>query len=195
MCEFDLLVTSVWTDVKNRNQQQYFLMYKSCSYKTNQSNKNKGQTCFLWPSNISLCSSWVDRWGQWGGFQPPQFWKQRPLRGRSPQGCSLHTGFSVSKSCLPLWDTPCTVAHQATLSMRFPRQEYWNGLPFPSPGDLPDPGIKPVCSCLTGSFFPTEPPGSPCGLLNSNKLVMYALMRLSQQPRHGLPGSLSLSCF
>ena len=39
--------------------------------------------------------------------------------------------------------TPWTVAHQTPLSMRFPRQEYWNGLPFPSPGDLPDPGITP----------------------------------------------------
>ena len=39
---------------------------------------------------------------------------------------------------------PRTVAHQAPLSMGFSRQEYWNGLPFPSPGDLPDPGIKPV---------------------------------------------------
>ena len=41
-----------------------------------------------------------------------------------------------------LFVTPWTIAHQAPLSMRFPRQEYWNGLPFPSPGDLPNPGIK-----------------------------------------------------
>ena len=40
--------------------------------------------------------------------------------------------------------TPWTVAHQAPLSMGFPRQEYWSGLPFPSPGDLPNPGIKPM---------------------------------------------------
>ena len=46
--------------------------------------------------------------------------------------------------------TPCTVAHQAPLSMEFSRQEYWSGLPFPSPGDLPDPGIKPksLVSCI-----------------------------------------------
>ena len=54
---------------------------------------------------------------------------------------------------------PWTVACQAPLSMEFPRQEYWSGLPFPSPGDLPNPGIKPVSPELTDGFFPTEPPG------------------------------------
>ena len=57
--------------------------------------------------------------------------------------------------------TSWTVAHQAPLSMEFPRQEYWSGLPFPSPGDLPDPGIKPVSLALTGIFFTTEPPEKP----------------------------------
>ena len=55
-----------------------------------------------------------------------------------------------------------TLAHQTPLSMRFPRQEYWSGLPFPYPGDLPDPGIKPispVAPTLPGGFFTTEPPG------------------------------------
>ena len=41
------------------------------------------------------------------------------------------------------------------------RQEYWNGLPFPSPGDLPDLGIKPMSPALAGGFFTTEPPGKP----------------------------------
>ena len=48
---------------------------------------------------------------------------------------------------------------QAPLPMEFPRQEYWSGLPFPSPGDLPDPGIKPTSPALAGKFFTTEPPG------------------------------------
>ena len=48
-----------------------------------------------------------------------------------------------SLSHVQFFATPWTVGHQAPLSMGFPRQEYWNGLPFPSPGDLPDPGIKP----------------------------------------------------
>ena len=52
--------------------------------------------------------------------------------------------------------TPWTVACQASLSMRFPRQEYWSGLPFPSPGDLPDPGVKPMSPELTGGFFIAE---------------------------------------
>ena len=55
--------------------------------------------------------------------------------------------------------TPWTVAHQASLPMGFSRQEYWSGLPFPTLGDLPDPGIKLVSPALAGGFFATEPPG------------------------------------
>ena len=55
--------------------------------------------------------------------------------------------------------TPRTVVHQAPLSMGFPRQEYWTGLPFPSPGDFPDPGIEPASPALADGFFTTEPPG------------------------------------
>ena len=64
--------------------------------------------------------------------------------------------------------TPWTVAHQASLSMEFSRQEYWSGWPFPSPGDLPDSGIEPVAldsPVLAGRFFTTEPPGKPEPLL------------------------------
>ena len=60
--------------------------------------------------------------------------------------------------------TSWTVAHQAPLSMGFFRQEYWSGLPFPPPDDLPDPGIKPTSPAslsLTGTFFTTEPPRKP----------------------------------
>ena len=53
-----------------------------------------------------------------------------------------------SLSHVQLFVTPWTIAHQAPLSMGFPRQEYWSGLPFPSPGDLPEPGIKPGCPAL-----------------------------------------------
>ena len=63
--------------------------------------------------------------------------------------------------------TPWTGAHQAPLSMRFPRQEYWSGLPFPFPGDLPNPRIKltfPVSPALTFRFFTTEPPEKPHSL-------------------------------
>ena len=67
-------------------------------------------------------------------------------------------------SRVQLLATPGTVAHQVPLSTGFPRQEYWNGLPFPSPGDLPDPGIKPASlasPAMAGGFFTTELPGKP----------------------------------
>ena len=58
-------------------------------------------------------------------------------------------------ACSSVWFfvTPWTEAHQAPLSMGFPRQEYWSGLPFPSLGDLPDPEIEPASPALTGGFF------------------------------------------
>ena len=56
-------------------------------------------------------------------------------------------------SCVQLFATPWTVAHQALLSMGFPRQEYWSGLPFPSSRDLPDPGIEPTSAALTGGLY------------------------------------------
>jgi len=56
--------------------------------------------------------------------------------------------------------TPWAVAHQPPLSMGFSRQEYWNGLPFLSPVDLPDPGIKPTSPALSGRFFTSESPGN-----------------------------------
>ena len=53
-----------------------------------------------------------------------------------------------SLSCVRLFETPWTVAHQAPPSMGFSRQEYWSGLPFPAPGDLPNPGIEPGSPAL-----------------------------------------------
>ena len=64
----------------------------------------------------------------------------------------------VAQLTLLLMDYLWTVACQAPLSMGFPRQEYWSGLPFPSPGDLPDPGFDPVClrsPALAGGYFTT----------------------------------------
>ena len=57
--------------------------------------------------------------------------------------------------------TPWTVAHQAPLSMEFSGQEYWSGLSFPSPGDLPNPGIEPRSPALQADSLLTEPPGKP----------------------------------
>ena len=58
-----------------------------------------------------------------------------------------------------LFGTPWTVAHRTPLSMGFLRQEYWSGLPFSPPGDLPDPGIEATSPALAGGFFATEPSG------------------------------------
>ena len=58
-------------------------------------------------------------------------------------------------------ETLWTIAHQASLYMGFPWQAHWSGLSFPSPGGLPDPGIKPRSPALTGGFFTTELPGKP----------------------------------
>ena len=64
-------------------------------------------------------------------------------------------GGVVAKSC-PTLVTPWTVARQVPLSMGFSRQEYWSGLPFPSPGDCPDPGIEPRSPALQADSLPTE---------------------------------------
>ena len=64
-------------------------------------------------------------------------------------------------SHIQLFAAPWTVDHQAPLYMRFPRQEYWSGFPFPLPGDLPHPGIKPASPALADGFFTTEPLGKP----------------------------------
>ena len=62
-------------------------------------------------------------------------------------------------SCVRLFATPWTVAYQASLSMGFSRQEYWSGLPLPSPGDVPDPGIEPGSPALEADALTSEPPG------------------------------------
>ena len=71
----------------------------------------------------------------------------------------------VAKSCLVFFDPMDYIAHQAPLSLGFPRQEYWSALPFPPPGDLPDPGIQSTSPVLAGGVFVTELPGKldACG--------------------------------
>ena len=59
------------------------------------------------------------------------------------------------------FETPRTVAHQTPLSLESSRQEYWSKLPFPSPGDLPDPGIEPRFPTLQADSLPSELPGTP----------------------------------
>ena len=75
-----------------------------------------------------------------------------------------------SLSHIQLFVTPWTVAYQAPLSMGLSRQEYWSGLPFPSPGNLPNPGIEPRSPALRADALLSEPPGKPKTSLNSLKL-------------------------
>ena len=72
-------------------------------------------------------------------------------------GCvGVHTHCSVVSSSATVW----TVTHQTSLSTEFSRQEHWSGFPFPSPGNLPDPGINPASPALAGGFFTTTAPGA-----------------------------------
>ena len=63
-------------------------------------------------------------------------------------------------SCVQFFVTPWTVIYQASPSMKFSRHEYWSGLPFPSPGDLPNPGTEPGFPALQADALPSEPPGN-----------------------------------
>ena len=74
-----------------------------------------------------------------------------------------------SLSHVRLFETPWIVAHQASPSMGSSRQEYWSGLPFPSPGDLPDPGIKPESPALEANALTSEPPGN---LINAGAVTV-----------------------
>ena len=82
-----------------------------------------------------------------------------------PVPCSVSAsasgGVCLLAQLCPTLATPWTIAHQSPLSIDFPRQEYWSRLPFPPPGDLPDPGIKPRCPAWEADSLPTEPPGKP----------------------------------
>ena len=70
---------------------------------------------------------------------------------------------SVGVSHSGVYDSamPWTIACQTLLSLEFSREEYWSGLPFPSPGDLPNPGIEPQSPALQADSLPSEPPGKP----------------------------------
>ena len=87
-------------------------------------------------------------------------------------------------SGVQLFVTSWTVAHQALLSMEFSRQEFWSGLPCPSPRDLPDPEMKPVSPALAGIFFTTEPPGKPSVMANVSKYLKVHGVRRRERKKH-----------
>ena len=105
------------------------------------------------------------------------------VREREEAGSGGGGGGLVAKSC-PTLATPQTVARQAPLSMGCSRQEYCSGLPFPSPGNLPNPGIKPGSPALQADSSPVEPTGKPfVGLLSETEspyiLVSCPFIKLS----------------
>ena len=102
---------------------------------------------------VQTCSY---RWSQSTGKQS---WEVSNLEIRNQQDLIWSEVKSLSR--VRLFATPWTVAHQAPPPMGFSRQEYWSGLPFPSPGDLPDPGIKPRSPTLQADALTSEPPGKP----------------------------------
>ena len=90
----------------------------------------------------------------------------------------------LSLSCVRLFAAPWTVAYQAPPSMEFSRQEYWSGLPFPSPGDLPNRGIEPGSPCLQADTLPSEPPGKPGAMhghcfIELDKAVVHVISLIS----------------
>ena len=88
----------------------------------------------------------------------------------------------VAKLCLALCN-PMDYSPPVSLSMGFPRQEYWSGMPFPSPGDLPYTGIEPASLVLAGRFFITEPPGKPITYNNEyNFLCVLLYIRYHSKP-------------
>ena len=104
-------------------------------------------SAFSWQNSVSFCSA---------SFCTLRKSLHFLTKMQSVQNCTV---VLVTTSCLILFETPWTAAHQAPLSMGLFSQEYWRGLPFPSPGDLPNPGVKPRSPELQAGSLSSEPPG------------------------------------
>ena len=121
-----------------------------------------------YPSSATLLQRWPSNTLKPSWFFPKQV---KSLSAEvciisSPKICWMPAAYQVKmkvKSLSHVWlfATPWTVAYQASPSMGFSRQEYQSGLPFPPPGDLPDPGIEPRSPALQEDALPSEPPGKP----------------------------------
>ena len=100
----------------------------------------------------------------------------------------IHNGILLCLALLShvwLFATPWTVAHQVPLSMEISRQEYWSGLPFPFPGDLPNPEIKPRSPTLQADSLPSEPPGKPpieyYSTLKRNEILIHTTIWINSE--------------
>ena len=98
-----------------------------------------------------------------------------------------------SLSHVRLFATPWTVAYQAPRSMGFSRQEYWSGVPFPSPGDLPNPGIEPGSPVLQTDALPSEPLGKPWEFSSVQSLRRVRLFATPWTVAHQAPLSMGFS--
>ena len=141
-------------------------------------NNSHNQTSLIWAQN-SKCEKahiWADEGFPsgmpslvWRADQSPEItWGAFIILQQSIGSCS------VTQSCLTL-ATSRTVAHQAPLSMGSPRQEHWSGLPFPSPGDLANPGTEPTSLAIAGRLFTSEPLGKPA-ILSKIVWILYNVM-------------------
>ena len=117
-----------------------------------------------------LTLSWAPRWRENPVYPDKQIHLLPSTKAASKNReydyrfCFLRMMDECMLNCVRLFVTPWTVVCQASLSMEFSKQEYWSRLPFPSPRDLPDPGIEPTSPTsptLAGGFFTTEPPKKP----------------------------------
>ena len=84
------------------------------------------------------------------------------------------------------FEIPSTVACQASLSMGFSKQEYWSGLPFPTPGGLPDPGIEPRSPAMQAVSLPSEPPWKP---LSNSMVSPHPTDKETESREHGPAGA------
>ena len=109
-----------------------------------------------------------------------------PVRANSWDPLLLLLSHSVTSDS---FETPWTVAYQASPFIKLPRQKYWSGLLFSSPGDLPDPGIEPVSPALVGELFTTEPPGGSSEVHYCYCLVAKSCLTLCDPRYCSLPGS------
>ena len=102
--------------------------------------------------------------------------KQAPESSPTPSIMKVKVN---SLSHVQLFVTPWTIAHQTPQSMEFSRQEYWSGLPFPSPGDLPSPGFEPGSPALQVDALPSEPSGTPPSWGHSEKMAVCEAGRMT----------------
>ena len=112
-----------------------------------------------WPREREIDQMHILRYYQSLCFPPPAPPHQMASLLQFGLPFSLLEREAKSLSHVWLFATPWTIACQAPLSMEFSRQEHWSGLPFPSPGDPPNPGIEPGSATLWADALPSEPPG------------------------------------